>query len=129
MAEQGIEELVRRIIRAAQEGVNASRANVASNVSTPDEELRGRLKKEIGSIKKESRTAALVGALVKYVKYHHRHAERLTNKKTPEGVYAGCVGIRKNYEYVGWQWKVEKCMKQMCAGETQMFCYGLYTRR
>ena len=27
------------------------------------------------------------------------------DKKTPEGVYAGCVGLRKNY--VGWQWKVE----------------------
>ena len=25
------------------------------------------------------------------------------NKKTPEGVYAGCVGVRKNYRYVGWQ--------------------------
>ena len=29
------------------------------------------------------------------------------NKKTPEGVYAGCVGVRKNYRYVEWQWKVE----------------------
>ena len=29
------------------------------------------------------------------------------NKKTPKGVYAGCVGVRKNYGYVGWQWKVE----------------------
>ena len=29
------------------------------------------------------------------------------NKKTPEGVYAGCVGVRKNYQYVEWQWKVE----------------------
>ena len=28
------------------------------------------------------------------------------NKKTPEGAYAGCVGLRKNYGYVGWQWKV-----------------------
>ena len=28
------------------------------------------------------------------------------NKKTPEGVYAGFVGLRKNYGYVGWQWKV-----------------------
>ena len=27
------------------------------------------------------------------------------NKKTPEGVYAGCVGLRTNY--VGWQWQVE----------------------
>ena len=30
-----------------------------------------------------------------------------TNKKTPEGVYAGYVGVRKNYRYVEWQWKVE----------------------
>ena len=28
------------------------------------------------------------------------------NKKTPEGVYAGFVGLRKNYGYVEWQWKV-----------------------
>ena len=42
MAGEEIEELVRRIIRSAQEGVNTSRANVASNVSTPDEELRRR---------------------------------------------------------------------------------------
>ena len=40
MAKEGTEELVRRIIRSAQEGVNTSRTNVASNVSTPDEELR-----------------------------------------------------------------------------------------
>ena len=24
----------------------------------------------------------------------------VTNKKTPEGVYAGCVAVRKNYRYV-----------------------------
>ena len=28
------------------------------------------------------------------------------NKKTPEGAYAGCVGLRKNYGYVGWKWKL-----------------------
>ena len=74
--QEGIEELVRRIIRSAQEGVNTSRANVASNVSTPDEELRRRFKNEIGSIRKKAEQA-LVGALVKY---HHRRAERLRNK-------------------------------------------------
>ena len=42
MAEEGIEELVRRIIRSTQEGVNTSRANVASNVSTPDELYKSR---------------------------------------------------------------------------------------
>ena len=50
-AEKGIEELVRRIIRSAQEGVDTSRANVASNESTPDEELRRWFKNEIGSIR------------------------------------------------------------------------------
>ena len=29
------------------------------------------------------------------------------NKKMPEGAYAGCVGVKKNYRYVVWQWKVE----------------------
>ena len=33
--------------------------------------------------------------------------ENSSNKKTPEGVYAGCVGVRKNYRYVEWQWDVE----------------------
>ena len=28
-------------------------------------------------------------------------------RRQPEGVYAGCVGVRKNYRYVGWKWKVE----------------------
>ena len=51
-AEKGIEELVRRIInRSAQEGVDTSRANVASNESTPDEELRRWFKNDIGSIR------------------------------------------------------------------------------
>ena len=49
---------------------------MASNVSTPDEELRRRFKNEIGSIRKKAEQA-LVGALVKY---HHRRAERLRNK-------------------------------------------------
>ena len=46
------------------------------------------------------------------------------NKKTPEGAYAGCVGVRKNYRYVEWQWKVEYVVyqQQMCAGETEMLC-------
>ena len=74
--QEGIEELVRRIIRSAQEGVNTSGANVASNVSTPDGELRRRFKNEIGSIRKKAEQA-LVGALVKY---HHKRAERLRNK-------------------------------------------------
>ena len=47
-----------------------------SSVSTPDEELRRRFKNEIGSIRKKAEQA-LVEALVKY---HHRRAERLTNK-------------------------------------------------
>ena len=43
------------------------------------------------------------------------------NKKTPEGVYKGCVGVSENY--VKWYWKVEQCTEQqMFAGETVMFC-------
>ena len=30
-----------------------------------------------------------------------------SNKNTPEGVYAGCDGERKNYRYVEWQWQIE----------------------
>ena len=30
-------------------------------------------------------------------------AQYCINKKTPEG----CVGVRKNYRYAQWQWKVE----------------------
>ena len=47
-----------------------------SGVSTTDEELRRRFKNKIGSIRKKAEQA-LVEALVKY---HHRRAERLTNK-------------------------------------------------
>ena len=31
----------------------------------------------------------------------------LLDRKTPEDIYAGCVGVRKNYQYVEWQWEVE----------------------
>ena len=38
------------------------------------------------------------------------------DKKTPEGAYAGCVGLRKNYGYVGWKWKLSsvcnKCVQE-----------------
>ena len=49
---------------------------------------------------------------VKKLEINHFSSEKYnmeitSNKKTPEGVYAGCVGLRKNYGYVGWQWKVE----------------------
>ena len=63
-----------------------SRANVASNVSTSDEELRRRFKNEIGPIKKKAEQA-LVGALVKY---HHRRAERLRNKLRKLEQYKSC---------------------------------------
>ena len=50
-----------------------------------------------------------------FIKYHKRKKSQtytlylfrgqiLENKKTPEGVYAGRVGGRKNYRYVQWQW-------------------------
>ena len=59
MAEEGIEELVRRIIRSTQEGVDTSRANVALDVSTPEEELRRRfIKERDGLDQKESRTGS-----------------------------------------------------------------------
>ena len=36
------------------------------------------------------------------------------NKKTPEGAYAGCVGLRKNFGYVGWQLSsvCNKCVQE-----------------
>ena len=34
------------------------------------------------------------------------------NKTTPEGIYAGCVGVGKNY--VEWHWKVEQCINKKC---------------
>ena len=37
----------------------------------------------------------------------------LENKKTPEGVYAGCVSGRKNYRYVQWQW-IGKFSRKLC---------------
>ena len=40
-------------------------------------------------------------------KISRQSTETNANKKTPEGVYAGCVGVRKNYRYVEWQWKIE----------------------
>ena len=36
-------------------------------------------------------------------------------KKTPEGVYAGCVGVSKSY--VEWYWKVEQCINNKCEQE------------
>ena len=36
-------------------------------------------------------------------------------KKTPEGVYAGCVGVSKSY--VEWYWKVEQCVNNKCEQE------------
>ena len=40
------------------------------------------------------------------------------NKKTPEGAYAGCVGFRKNYGYVGWKWKLSSVCNR-CVQERQ----------
>ena len=36
-------------------------------------------------------------------------------KKTPEAVYAGCVGVSKSY--VEWYWKVEQCINNKCEQE------------
>ena len=37
------------------------------------------------------------------------------NQRTPEGVYAGCVGVSENY--VKWHWKVEQCINSKCVQE------------
>ena len=37
--------------------------------------------------------------------------DTILNKRTPEGIYAGGVGVRMNYRYVEWKWKVKKCMQ------------------
>ena len=63
-----------------------------SNVSTPDEELRRRFKNEIGSMRKKAEQA-LVEALVKY---HHRRAERLTNKLRKLEQYKPCRNTVRN---------------------------------
>ena len=49
----------------------------------------------------------LTGDVSKNMHYLKRCCGLFKNKTTPEGVYAGCVGVRKNYRYVEWQWKVE----------------------
>ena len=49
-------------------------------------------------------SSSLSGSLVSSLA--EKGSRVLSNKKTPVGVYAGCVGLRKNYGYVGWQWKV-----------------------
>ena len=46
------------------------------------------------------------------------------NKKTPEDVYAGFVGISNNY--VEWHWKVEQCINNKCVQERQR-CTVKYT--
>ena len=57
-AQEGLEELVRRIIRSAQEGVNSSRANVTSSaVSTAEEELRQRFNLPRGTGRSETATS------------------------------------------------------------------------
>ena len=47
------------------------------------------------------------------------------NKKTPEGVYAGCVGVSK--DYVEWHWKVEQSINNKCVQERRR-CAVKYTR-
>ena len=48
------------------------------------------------------------------------------NQKTPEGVYAGCVGVSENY--VKWHWKVEQCINTKCEQERRTYSVK-YTRR
>ena len=39
------------------------------------------------------------------------------NKKTPKCVYAGCIGVSKDYGYVEWQRKAEQCINNKCVQE------------
>ena len=48
------------------------------------------------------------------------------SKKTPERVYAGCVGVSKNK--VEWHWKVDKSINNKCVQERRR-CSIKYTRR
>ena len=48
------------------------------------------------------------------------------NNKTPDGVYAGCVGVSKNY--VEWHWKVGQCINNKCVQERRRSSVK-YTRR
>ena len=34
-------------------------------------------------------------------------AQQIIALTTLQGIYTGCVGVRKNYQYVEWQWEVE----------------------
>ena len=43
-------------------------------------------------------------------------AQHCINKKTSEGVFAGCVGVRKNYRYV------------QCNGKLSSVCTNVYRR-
>ena len=46
---------------------------------------------------------------------HFWSQESRVNKKTPEGVYAGCIGVSKNY--LEWYWKVERGINNKCVQE------------
>ena len=49
------------------------------------------------------------------------------NKKTPEGVYAGCVGVSKNY--VEWHWKVSSVSTTNVCRRDGRRCSVKYTRK
>ena len=42
---------------------------------------------------------------------------KLSRQEDAQRVYAGCVGVGKNYLYVEWQWKVEWCINNKCVQE------------
>ena len=70
------------------------------------------------SINRSKFVHSFEGALkhCKSCKQQKRSEGMNVNKKTPEGAYAGCVGFRKNYGYVGWKWKLSsvcnKCVQE-----------------
>ena len=48
----------------------------------------------------------------------------MNDKKAPERVYSGCVGVSKNY--LIWHWKVEQSINNKCVQERRR-CSVKYT--
>ena len=48
----------------------------------------------------------------------------MNDKKAPERVYSGCVGVSKNY--LVWHWKVEQSINNKCVQERRR-CSVKYT--
>ena len=42
-------------------------------------------------------------SLIFFLSVDERLENLTVNKKTPEGINTGCVGVSKNYRYIEWQ--------------------------